>query len=127
MNEAEEATDQSSVATAKETPTVQAIEPQVCLEKLVGGWSPWVLDVRLQTEHDIVALPFTDKLVPHRTVKVRDLPETGDVLVYCKAGTRGKKACEKLVEEGVDPSRLYNLDGGILRWQKDVDPSMPRY
>jgi len=28
---------------------------------------------------------------------------------------------------GVDGDRLYNLDGGIMRWQKDVDKSMPRY
>lgn len=104
-----------------------SIEPQEALERMVGGWTPWVLDVRLQTENDIVALPFTDRVRPHRTVRVKDIPPTGDVLVYCKAGVRGKKACAKLIEDGVDPSRLFNLDGGILRWQKDVDPSMPRY
>ena len=96
-------------------------------EKLSNGWSPWVLDVRLQTEHDIVALPFTDQVAPHRTVQPDQIPKTGEVLVYCKAGVRGKKACSRLVELGVEPDRLYNLDGGIMRWQKEVDPSMPRY
>jgi adenylyltransferase/sulfurtransferase len=103
------------------------ITPDECLHKLSSGWSPWVLDVRLQTENDIVALPFTDLVVPHRTVRPHHIPKNGEVLVYCKAGVRGKKACTQLIELGVDPRRLYNLEGGILRWQKEVDPSMPRY
>lgn len=104
-----------------------SLEPKECVERLVSGWSPWVLDVRLQTENDIVSLPFTDRVSPHRAVKVTDIPESGDVLVYCKAGVRGRKACNRLAELGIDPARLYNLDGGIMRWQKDIDPNMPRY
>ncbi|KAG7354681.1 UBA/THIF-type NAD/FAD binding protein [Nitzschia inconspicua] len=104
-----------------------SIDPKKCLDKLVDGWTPWVLDVRLPTEHDIVALPFTDRVVPHRSVELEHIPKSGDVLVYCKGGVRGKKACNKLVELGVDADRLYNLEGGIMRWQDDVDSSMPRY
>jgi len=107
--------------------TYHSIDPADCLKKLTSGWTPWVLDVRLQTENDIVKLPFTDKVSPHRTVRVTDIPVKGDVLVYCKAGVRGKKACNRLIELGVDPKRLYNLSGGIMKWQKEVDPSMPRY
>jgi len=106
----------------------QSLQPRECLDKLVNqGWSPWVLDVRLQTENDIVALPFTDHVKPHRTVQVTDIPKDGDVLVYCKAGVRGKKACNRLIELGVPADRLYNLDGGIMRWRNDIDDTMPRY
>jgi adenylyltransferase/sulfurtransferase len=103
------------------------ISPGQCFDRLRSGWSPWVVDVRLSTEHDIVALPFTDRVVPHRQVSSRDIPKTGDVLVYCKGGVRSKKACETLAAQGIDPTRLYSLQGGILQWQKEVDPSMPRY
>ena len=103
------------------------ISPQDCLNKLADGWAPWVLDVRLQTENDIVALPFTDRVSPHRAVTLKDIPGSGDVLVYCKAGVRGKKAINKLIQLGADGKRLYNLDGGIMRWQKDIDKNMPRY
>jgi len=118
--------------TDEETPlssssSFQNLEPKECLDKLVNGWTPWVLDVRLQTEHEIVALPFTDKVSPHRTVRVTDIPKEGDVLVYCKAGVRGKKACTRLMELGVAGDRLYNLDGGIMKWRNDVDSSMPKY
>ncbi|CAB9506148.1 expressed unknown protein [Seminavis robusta] len=105
----------------------QNLEPKQCMEKLVNGWSPWVLDVRLQTENDIVALPFTDRVAPHRTVQITDIPAEGDVLVYCKAGVRGKKACHRLIEQGVDADRLYNMDGGIMRWRKEIDNTMPQY
>jgi len=108
-------------------PEFKNIPPQEALQKLKTGWSPWVLDVRLQTEHDIVALPFTDVVSPFRTVGVDEIPMEGDVLVYCKAGIRGKKACVRLIGLGVDPERLYNLDGGIMRWRSDIDTSMPKY
>jgi molybdopterin/thiamine biosynthesis adenylyltransferase/rhodanese-related sulfurtransferase len=124
MDEAESGIEASSTG---DSPSFHNIDPQKALAKLSSGWSPWVVDVRLQTEHDIVALPFTDRVVPHRTIRVKDIPEDGDVLVYCKAGIRGKKACSSLVEQGVDPGRLFNLDGGIMKWQKELDPSMPRY
>ena len=104
-----------------------SVEPIEALDKLKGGWSPWVIDVRLQTENDIVALPFTDVVSPHRTVGLHEVPTKGDVLVYCKAGVRGKKACKRLIELGIDPNRIYNLDGGIMRWRRDVDASMPKY
>jgi adenylyltransferase/sulfurtransferase len=84
-------------------------------------------DVRLQTENDIVALPFTDECAPHREVNVDNVPRRGDILVYCKAGVRGKKACTRLIGLGVDPQRLFNLEGGIMSWQSTVDPAMPRY
>lgn len=127
--------EQSNGRTMDETETFEAetensfnsIEPKECLEKLSKGWTPWVLDVRLQTENDIVALPFTDKVVPHRQVRTENVPRSGDILVYCKAGVRGKKACTRLAELGVDSGRLYNLEGGIMKWQKEVDPTMPRY
>ena len=109
------------------TPSFHNLGPKECLERMANGWTPWVLDVRLQTEHDIVALPFTDLVVPHRAVSNKDVPKDGDILVYCKAGVRGKKACSRLVEQGVPPGRLYNLDGGIMKWQSEVDRSMPRY
>ena len=127
MDEVPDNVDESVRDDSDTEATFQSIPPKEALEKLVHGWNPWVLDVRLATEHEIVALPFTDRVAPHRTVRIQDIPASGDVLVYCKAGARGKKACHRLIEKGVDPSRLYNLEGGILRWQTEVDPSMPRY
>ena len=106
---------------------LRSLSPRGALEKLSGGWSPYVLDVRLETEHAIVALPFTDRVVAHREVGLGDLPRGGDVLVYCKAGVRGEKAIRRLIELGADKERFFNLEGGIMGWRRDVDSTMPKY
>lgn len=104
------------------------ISPKDCLDKLLSGWTPYVIDVRLQTEHDIVSLPFTDVLIPHRQIAKANVPSSdGDVLLYCKAGARSKKAIQNLIDQGVDVDRLWNLDGGIMNWRKEVDLDMPLY
>jgi sulfur-carrier protein adenylyltransferase/sulfurtransferase len=107
--------------------TVHDITPKECCSKLMNGWTPYVIDVRLKTEHEIVHLPFTDCVVPYRNIKVSDVPIDGDVLLYCKGGVRGTKAGTALINAGIDPQRIYNLKGGIMQWQKDIDSSMPRY
>jgi len=94
---------------------------------LEGGWTPYVLDVRLPQEADIVRLPFSDKLCPHREVEAiaSELPRDRDILVYCKVGGRSAQACQKLAELGF--SNIVNLDGGIIAWAKEVDERMPVY
>lgn len=97
--------------------------------KLDAGWKPFVLDVRKPHEADIVKLSFADRLEPHETVAsiVGELPEDGDILVHCKMGGRSARAIEALIVAGVDADRLYNLDGGITGWAKQVDTSLPTY
>ena len=92
------------------------------------GWRPFVLDVRTRAEAQIVSLPFVDLLQPHRKVlKVAaQLPADGrDILVHCKTGIRSAVACHALASHGL--SRLYTLDGGIIGWAQEVDPTMPTY
>ena len=92
------------------------------------GWRPFVLDVRTRAEAQIVSLPFVDLLQPHRKVlKVAaQLPVDGrDILVHCKTGIRSAVACHVLASHGL--SRLHTLDGGIIGWAQQIDPSMPTY
>jgi adenylyltransferase/sulfurtransferase len=103
------------------------ISVEEALRRLQRGWAPFVLDVRLPQEADIVRLPFTDRLCPHREVDgiAAELPQDQDILVYCKMGGRSAQACEALEAAGVQ--NLYNLEGGITAWAKKVDQSMPVY
>ncbi|ADP70160.1 Rhodanese domain protein [Rhodomicrobium vannielii ATCC 17100] len=59
-------------------------------------------------------------LVPLGTVCCAKLPDyTGKKLVImCKLGGRGGKACEKLAGELPPRAVVYNLDGGIEAWKK---------
>ena len=56
--------------------------------------------------------------VPHVQVLdvMADLPASGDILIHCKSGMRSMMAAMALMEAGIDGSRLYNLEDGILGW-----------
>lgn len=97
--------------------------------RLDAGWKPYVLDVRRPAEAEIVKLDFADRLHPHSAVLeiAEQLPRDADILVHCKMGGRSAKAIQALVQAGFDPQRLFNLEGGITGWAKEVDPSLPTY
>ena len=48
--------------------------------------------------------------------KIQALDKSKTYLVYCKAGGRSAKACNKMSEQGFP--KLYNLKGGYTAWAK---------
>ncbi len=95
--------------------------------RLDSGWAPYVLDVRRPNEADIVAFDFSDRLQPHGMVLdiAEELPRDRDILVHCKMGARSATACSMLAGAGFE--RLYNLEGGIVGWAREIDSSLPVY
>ena len=47
------------------------------------------------------------------------------IALHCHHGMRSRAAAEELLREGF--TNVYNLEGGIEAWSRDVDPSVPRY
>jgi monothiol glutaredoxin len=47
------------------------------------------------------------------------------VALHCHHGVRSRAAAEQLLHEGF--TNVYNLEGGIEAWSREVDPSVPRY
>jgi len=107
----------------------QRIDVLAARDRLAGGWKPYVLDVRGANEAEIVKFTWADRLQPHGEVRAiaDDLPRDRDILVHCKMGGRSAKACTALAEAGFASDRLFNLDGGIVGWAEQIDPSMPSY
>lgn len=91
-----------------------------------AGWRPFVLDVRSEAEWAIVHFDWADARIPHTEVAAHldRLPRDRDILVHCKVGGRSAQAAKVLVDAGF---RVTNLEGGILGWARDVDPSMETY
>jgi adenylyltransferase/sulfurtransferase len=56
---------------------------------------------------------------------LRTFDSARDVVLYCKFGVRSAKAVRMLQDAGF--RRVWNLEGGILRWSEEIDPSVPRY
>lgn len=103
------------------------IDVQTAKQRLDEGWSPYVLDVRGESEAAISRLDFTDRLQPHTQVHLiaHELPRDRDLLVYCRSGGRSAHVCMQLSQLGYD--RLFNLQGGINDWAQAVDSSLPVY
>jgi molybdopterin/thiamine biosynthesis adenylyltransferase/rhodanese-related sulfurtransferase len=56
---------------------------------------------------------------------LRTLDSARDVVVYCKTGVRSARAVRQLQAAGF--RRVWNLEGGIIRWSEEIDPTVPRY
>jgi adenylyltransferase/sulfurtransferase len=85
-----------------------------------------LIDVRERHEWDIGRIEGA-RLAPLSSFAdaLRSLDSARDVVVYCKSGGRSAKAVRQLRAAGF--RRVWNLEGGILRWSEEIDPTVPRY
>ena len=120
---------QETASEAQTSEPFQRLDVKAAKARLDDGWNPYVLDVRRPTEATIVRFPWADRLQPHGDVHsiIDTLPRDRDLLVHCKGGTRSAQACATLAAAGFSPDRLFNLDGGIIAWAEENDPTMPIY
>lgn len=105
----------------------ERIDVQTFKQRLDEGWEPFVLDVRGASEADLVSFDFVDHLHPHSSITeiAADLPKDREIVIHCRSGARSAMACMQLA--GLGFGQLYNLEGGILAWAREIDPSMPTY
>ena len=101
---------------------IQSIDVASALTKMEGGWNPFILDVRSESEFATSHIDGVDLRITHDEVLsvVEKIPADSDVLVHCAAGMRSQMALMLLMEAGRDGSLLYNLDGGMNAWQRLV-------
>ena len=96
------------------------------LSQLVEQGHPlFLLDVRQAHEHEFCN--FGGTLIPLGELpnRIDELDKQADIVVYCRMGVRSADACYFLRNAGFPYVR--NLQGGILAWSDQVDPSVPKY
>ncbi len=97
-------------------------------DRFDAGWDPFVLEVRKPHELDIVRFPRMDLQRNHEAIVAGEhdgIPRDRTVLVTCRSGARSATAAAALVAAGY--TDVLNLEGGILAWADEIDPSLPRY
>ncbi|CAN5197845.1 molybdopterin-synthase adenylyltransferase MoeB [soil metagenome] len=101
------------------------LTPADLAARLERGDSVTLLDVREEVEWRIGHIPGA-LLVPLGEIprSLGSIPADKDVVVYCHHGIRSRAATELLSAGGF---RAVNLAGGIDRWSREIDPSVPRY
>ena len=91
------------------------------------GQRPVLVDVRTVEEHALVSLPDS-RLLPLAELQERDEEISQlaghQVVVYCHHGVRSLNGAAYLREHGIDAA---SLEGGIDRYARQVDPTLPRY
>ena len=103
-------------------PTTRPVRRDVRVEEFERLWRTekhTVLDVRTKGEFDAGHIPGAiniDVNDPAFEKRVAALPKDRPYLVNCRSGARSARACEKMLGYGF--GELYNIEGGIIAWQK---------
>jgi adenylyltransferase/sulfurtransferase len=94
--------------------------------RLQRGEKLRLIDVREPHELEISHLEGAE-LFPLGTLAARlsELDSAQEMVIFCKAGTRSRRALELLVSAGF--RKVKNLKGGINAWAEEVDLSLPVY
>ena len=105
---------------------MQRLNAQELKTRLSDSEPPLVLDVREPWEVKLCALPGSMH-IPMRDIPERlaEIDRERDLVVLCHHGVRSLAVANFLAGQGY--TRIYNLDGGIDGWAKQVEPSMPKY
>ncbi len=81
-----------------------------------------LVDVREDFEYETSNLG--GELIPLAGISVESdkIDKNKPVVLMCRSGKRSAFALMQLEQQGF--TNLYNLQGGILAWQQEIDPSM---
>lgn len=110
------------------TMEVRQLSPEQLNARLEKGDNLMILDVREQHEWNISNLAHLGSvLIPMREVlgRLDELDPNAEIVVQCRSGGRSAAVIRELAPRGF--KNLWNLDGGINRWAREIDPRLPVY
>ncbi|MFC4104746.1 adenylyltransferase/sulfurtransferase MoeZ [Micromonospora zhanjiangensis] len=93
-----------------------------------AGKDIFLVDVREPAEYEIVRIPGST-LIPKGDIlsgqALATLPQDRQIVLHCKSGVRSAEALAALKSAGFRDA--VHVQGGVLSWIKQVDPSLPAY
>ena len=96
--------------------------------KMDAGEDFLLVDVREPAEYEIVKIPGS-VLIPKGEIldgsALATLPQDKQIILHCKSGVRSAEALAALKAAGLTNS--VHVQGGVLAWVAQVDPSLPSY
>ncbi len=102
------------------------ITPRELKKRLDANERPLLLDVRQDWETKLCRLDNAVH-IPIEEIELRtdELPQDGEIVVYCHQGVRSAAVAEYLRQMGF--ADVKNLAGGLDAWARTVDAAMRRY
>ncbi len=87
-----------------------------------------LVDVREPAEFEIVRIPGST-LIPKGDIlngeALATLPQDKQIVLHCKSGVRSAEALAALKAAGFKDA--VHVQGGVVSWVKNIDPSLPEY
>ena len=109
-------------------PLISAQELADLLSGSDGSSDVLLVDVRGRDERTIASIPGARAihLDEFRSgAAVSQIPFDQQVIIHCKVGGRSEEAARILIHAGHPDVR--SLEGGVLAWVREIDPSQPSY
>jgi sulfur-carrier protein adenylyltransferase/sulfurtransferase len=97
-------------------------------ERMDRGDPVVLVDVREEEEREIADLPdWGQRWIPlgELMTRMEELDPEESIVLYCRSGARSGWATRQMMARGY--GKVWNLQGGLLRWRQDIDPSMQEY
>ncbi|MBM4492097.1 adenylyltransferase/sulfurtransferase MoeZ [Prescottella equi] len=115
----------TSVPEAERDATITPRELRALLD---AGADIAIVDVREPVEWDIVHLPGATLIPKDRILSgeaLSELPQDKRIVLHCKTGIRSAEALAAVRKAGF--ADAVHLQGGVVAWANQVDPSLPVY
>jgi monothiol glutaredoxin len=92
---------------------------------LDSGAAPIIVDVRPADERAQAALPVPFRTLDDGAATLEALPKDTPLAFLCHGGGRSARAAEHFRALGF--GHVFNIEGGIDAWSREIDPATPRY
>jgi rhodanese-related sulfurtransferase len=104
----------------------QTISPNELFSRFRNDEKFKFIDVREPIEHEMASIEKAE-LLPLSVFNdwIDTLKKDEEIVVMCHHGIRSANVCMFLIRNGFE--KVFNLDGGIDLWSKQVDETVPRY
>ncbi|RFZ83526.1 rhodanese-like domain-containing protein [Mucilaginibacter terrenus] len=104
---------------------MKEITVQELKEKIDNNEDFQLIDVREDFEYETSNIG--GKLIPLGGILIEadQVAKDKPVVIMCRSGKRSSVALHQLESQGF--TNLYNLKGGILAWQAEIDPTISVY
>ncbi len=87
-----------------------------------------LVDVREPNEYEIIKIPGSVLIPKDRILggeALAELPHDKPIVLHCKSGARSAEALAAVKAAGF--AGAVHVQGGVLAWQSQIDPSLPAY
>jgi monothiol glutaredoxin len=106
-------------------PRVKSLSVAALKQKMEAGEKFLLLDVRTREERRIAKLEGARRLDEDLVSDLLDMDRGTTLVFICHHGIRSKTAAEQFLAQGF--KNVFNVEGGMEAWSRDVDPDVPRY